>query len=203
MPIVKLLLQMGADVNAQGGQYNNALQAAASEGREAIVVLLLENGANVHAESIDDYDIGNALQAASGGGHEAVVRQLLKHGAEVNNPGNGVVRSHPYPLQIAAATGRLAVVQLLLEGAEVDVKDHSGDNALWAAADHGYEDVVKLLLEWGAIADWDEEHWEELEVGDRWIDDEVMRRIIKLIASYPQNKECGRRASYIGRCPSI
>ncbi|KFZ11552.1 hypothetical protein V502_07499 [Pseudogymnoascus sp. VKM F-4520 (FW-2644)] len=206
--IARLLIKNGADVNAnhalQGWAVQHALQAAASGGREAIVVLLLENGANVHAESIDDYDIGNALQAASGGGHEAVVRQLLKHGAEVNNPGNGVVRSHPYPLQIAAATGRLAVVRLLLEeGAEVDIKDHSGDNALWAAAGHGYEGVVKLLLEWGAIADWDEEHWEWLEVGDHWIDDETMRGIIKLIASYPQNKECGRRASYIGRCPSI
>lgn len=202
MPIVKLLLQMGADVNAQGGQHNNALQAAAAGGHEAIVALLLENGANVNAQSID-YGVNNALQAASGGGHDAIVRQLLKHGAEVNYPGSGLLRSHPYALQIAVATGRLAVVRLLLEeGAEVDVEDQSGNKALWAAANRGYEGVVKLLLEWGAIADWDEEHWELLEVGDRWVDDEVMRTIIKLIASYPQNEECGRRA-YIGRCPSI
>jgi ankyrin repeat protein len=40
--IVKLLLEKGADVNAQGGDYGNALQAASSEGHEAIVKLLLE-----------------------------------------------------------------------------------------------------------------------------------------------------------------
>jgi len=34
---------MKADVNAQGGEYGNALQAASCHGYEAIVKLLLEN----------------------------------------------------------------------------------------------------------------------------------------------------------------
>jgi ankyrin repeat protein len=47
---VKLLLENGAEVNAEGGEYGNALQAASFRGNEAIVKLLLENGAEVNAE---------------------------------------------------------------------------------------------------------------------------------------------------------
>ena len=42
---MKLLLENGADVNAEGGKYRNALQAALSEGHKEIVKLLLDKGA--------------------------------------------------------------------------------------------------------------------------------------------------------------
>ncbi|EOA81085.1 uncharacterized protein SETTUDRAFT_44889 [Exserohilum turcica Et28A] len=48
--MVKLLLDKGADVNAQGGEYGNALHAASVAGHEAIVKLLLNKGANVNVE---------------------------------------------------------------------------------------------------------------------------------------------------------
>ncbi|KDR83296.1 hypothetical protein GALMADRAFT_58158, partial [Galerina marginata CBS 339.88] len=41
-------LVLDADVDAQGGIYGNALQAASSGGHETIVRLLLENGADVN-----------------------------------------------------------------------------------------------------------------------------------------------------------
>jgi hypothetical protein len=45
--LVQLLLEGGAEVNAQGGHYGNALQAAAAKiGGEAAVQLLLEHGAH-------------------------------------------------------------------------------------------------------------------------------------------------------------
>ena len=43
--VVKLLIEEGADVNAQGGCYGNALQAASAGGHEAVVRLLLDRGA--------------------------------------------------------------------------------------------------------------------------------------------------------------
>ena len=86
---VKVLLDKGADVNAQGGKYGNALQAASSRGHEAVVKLLLDKGADVNAQG--GY-YGNALQAASSGGyktpssggHKAVVKLLLDKGAHSN-----------------------------------------------------------------------------------------------------------------------
>jgi ankyrin repeat protein len=75
--VVELLLKYGADVNAQGGQYSNALQAASLGGFNAVVELLLKYGADVNAQS---GQYGNALQAASSGRNEAVVELLLKNG---------------------------------------------------------------------------------------------------------------------------
>jgi Ankyrin repeats (3 copies) len=76
--LVQLLLEKGAEVNAQGGFLGNALQAASDRGHEATVRLLLEKGAEVNAQG---GEFGNALQAASDRGHEATVRLLLEKGA--------------------------------------------------------------------------------------------------------------------------
>jgi hypothetical protein len=45
---VKLLLGRGADVNAQGGEYCNALQVAASPGSQGVLKLLLDRSVNVN-----------------------------------------------------------------------------------------------------------------------------------------------------------
>ena len=47
---MKLLLENGAEANAEGGRYGNALQAALYMGNEATVKLLLANGAVANAE---------------------------------------------------------------------------------------------------------------------------------------------------------
>jgi ankyrin repeat protein len=49
---VQLLLEKGAEVNAQGGHYENALQAASAflRGHDKIVQLLLKNGVEVNAQ---------------------------------------------------------------------------------------------------------------------------------------------------------
>ena len=82
-----LLLEKGADVNAQGGEYGNALQAASHRGHEKVMQLLLENGADVNAE---DGEFGNALYEASYKGLEKVVKLLLENGADVNAQGEEV-----------------------------------------------------------------------------------------------------------------
>ncbi|CAG8397932.1 unnamed protein product [Penicillium salamii] len=46
--VVKLLLDEGADVNAQGGEYGNSLQAACSGGYAKIAHMLLERGVNIN-----------------------------------------------------------------------------------------------------------------------------------------------------------
>lgn len=53
-----MLLERGADVNAQGGHYDSALQAASASGRGKMVQVLLGAGADVNAQG---GRFGNAL----------------------------------------------------------------------------------------------------------------------------------------------
>ncbi|KAI0568064.1 Ank-4 multi-domain protein, partial [Pyrenophora tritici-repentis] len=48
--VVKTLIDQGAEVNAQGGEYGNALQAALAGGYEQVVKALLDAGAHQHQE---------------------------------------------------------------------------------------------------------------------------------------------------------
>jgi ankyrin repeat protein len=141
----KLLIDEGAEVNAQGGRYySTALQAASYSGHGAVVKLLIEQGAEVNAQG---GTYGNALQAASREGHEAVVKLLIKQGAEVNAQGG----LYGTALQAASAEGHEAVVKLLIEqGAEVNAQGGYFGNALQAASGEGNEAVVNLLIEQGA-----------------------------------------------------
>ena len=45
-----MLLNKEADVNAQGGKYGNALQAASNHGHDIVVQMLLNKGADVNAQ---------------------------------------------------------------------------------------------------------------------------------------------------------
>jgi len=53
--VVQQLLEKGAKINAQGGEYDNALQAASAEGHKEVVQQLLEKGAKISAQG-EDYD---------------------------------------------------------------------------------------------------------------------------------------------------
>ncbi|KAK4207229.1 ankyrin repeat-containing domain protein [Rhypophila decipiens] len=142
--MVQMLLDKGAEVNAQGGDYGNALQAASSGGHWKIVQMLLDKGAEVNAQG--GY-YGNALQAASSGGHGKIVQMLLDKGAEVNAQGG----YYDNALQAASSEGHEEVVQMLLDkGAEVNAQGGVYGNALQAASSEGHKKVVQMLLEKGA-----------------------------------------------------
>ncbi|KAJ7430231.1 ankyrin repeat-containing domain protein, partial [Mycena latifolia] len=158
--VAQFLIENGADVNAQGGRFGTALQAAshqghasvaqfliekgadaASDGHESVARLLIEMGADVNAQG---GKYGTALQAASHWGYEAVVR-LLINGAHLNQTARGTTA-----LWEASAKGHEDVVQLLIEGgSNLDLQGHYG-SALQAASVWGHESVVKLLIEHGA-----------------------------------------------------
>ena len=75
---------MGADINAQGGHFGTALQAAAFAGKESVVRLLLDMGADINAQG---GHFGSVLGAAAFGGNEEIVMLLLKKGADVRSTG--------------------------------------------------------------------------------------------------------------------
>ncbi|KAG9196777.1 hypothetical protein G6514_004687, partial [Epicoccum nigrum] len=142
--LVGLLLDKGAEVNAQGGRYGNALQAASQGGHKQVVKMLLDKGANVNAQG---GRYGNALQAASQGGHKQVVEMLLNKGAEVNAQG-GLFGNALYA---ASRGGHEQVVKILLnKGAEVNAQGRGYSNALYAASARGDKQMAKMLLDKGA-----------------------------------------------------
>ena len=143
--IVRLLLDHGANINAQGGKYGNALQAACYEGHEMIIRLLLDHGADVNAQG---GTYGNALQTAccSYDENETIVRLLLDRGAIVNDHDEG--RSSK-ALQEATDWDYRAIVQLLLDHGAVypengSLSEHStsssGDSESEPAAFSGVEE---------------------------------------------------------------
>ncbi|KAI9773654.1 MAG: hypothetical protein M1840_006928 [Geoglossum simile] len=142
--IVRLLLENGADINASGGFYGNALQAASRKGHSQIVQQLLENRANANALG---GHYGNALHAASYMGHGQIVKQLLKNGAKPNAPGG----RYGNALQAASYMCHGRIVQQLLEhGVDIDAPGGYYGSALHAASYMGHSQIVQQLLEGGA-----------------------------------------------------
>ena len=76
--IAQLLLEKGADVEAERDNGTTALMCAAHGGHEAVVEQLLTHGADVAAAMDDGF---TALICAARGGHEAMAQLLLQHGA--------------------------------------------------------------------------------------------------------------------------
>ncbi|CUS15239.1 unnamed protein product [Tuber aestivum] len=133
------------NVNAQGGEYGNALQAAATQGNESVMRFLLGCGAEVNAQG---GRYGSALQAAAFQGNEPVVKLLLECGADVNAQGG----SYDNALQAAASQGNESVVRLLLErGADVNAQGGEFGNALQAAEALRHGSIVQLLITHGAV----------------------------------------------------
>ena len=140
--IIQLLVEKGVDVNAQGGDYGNALQAASNRGHEGIVQLLVKKGAEVNAQ-VGGY--GNALQAASNRGHEGILQLLVKKGADVNAQGGWYGNA----LQVASNHGYEGILQLLIKkGADVNAQGGWYGNAMRAASEI---DVLSSISSFNAL----------------------------------------------------
>ena len=138
-----LLRSCGADPNATGSEYGNALTASAFDGTTSILQMLLQRGAKV------DTPEGYPLQAAALNGHAEIVTLLLDHGAHPNAFSTHIREGTA--LQAACTTGNTEVARILLtRGA--DPRYGAGDftNPLIAATSNGYGDTVELLLQYRA-----------------------------------------------------
>ncbi|KAG9499469.1 hypothetical protein J7337_007925 [Fusarium musae] len=119
--VVLALLRLGANPNAQGGEYGNALQKACFETdyESGVVDLLLEKGAEINQKG--GY-FGTALHAACAKQELELVNMLLSRGADVH------IHGGEYGSVLQAATSvwshskktTLIVKKLLNRGADVN-----------------------------------------------------------------------------------
>ncbi|KAF3209746.1 hypothetical protein TWF679_007284 [Orbilia oligospora] len=137
------------------------LQAAAGNGHEAIVQLLLGKGASFNLEADGDYNDKSPLWAAVNNGHEAVVQTLLNHldarrcdeallSAQADGRGKTQAESQSWPPQLlehAVKYGHPNVVRLLLGKVDGKILEWSRTALLPIAAKYGSVGVAKILIE--------------------------------------------------------
>jgi len=144
VPLVKALLDAGANVNVADEYGNTPLIWAAVAMKRTTARLLLDRGAKIMSRSIDG---ATALYCAATQGDPSLIQMLLARGAQVNVPGIG----GESPLAKAVSSRKIISVRLLLNsGAEVNARSADGGTPLSRAVVVGRADCVKLLLARGA-----------------------------------------------------
>ncbi len=139
VPVVKGLLNRGADVNSKGTWGMTPLMWAASKGHLEVVRLLLDRGANVNTEANNH---STALMWTAFAGHADIVQLLLQKGALID------ARSAYGRTALVSAVynGHFNVAKLLLlKGAQTHFKDKEGKTALDYAVEKGHKDIAAML----------------------------------------------------------
>ncbi|WXC62303.1 hypothetical protein SNK03_008158 [Fusarium graminearum] len=148
-PVVSLLLDAGADVNAIPTENYpmTALQYAINANYKELITILLNAGADIYAHAF--WKGGKTtLQAACYGGNLELVQSLVVQGVDIN--AQPALHYGATALQFAAMQGHLKIAIFLLEnGALINAPAAlvEGQTALQGAVEHGRLDMIYLLLE--------------------------------------------------------
>ena len=145
--VIKLLLDTDltdVSIDAQGGFYGTAIQAASFAGKETTVELLLSRNADIN---MTGGIFGNAIRAAILRRQTKVLQLLLKDD-RASGIDTVVVNSS---LQMAIATKQERFVAQLLDiGADVNAKDNLFGSPIQQASFGGQENLMALLIRRGA-----------------------------------------------------
>jgi len=150
-----VLLDAGAAINAQDVlhvsnkfQGESALMLAVRGGHAAVVMLLVQRGADINARDMKGM---SAFHSAAASGQEQLVECLLTAGADIN----AVDHCGKTPIYLAVEHGYSKVIKILAQhGANVGLRDLDGRSALhWAADNQQGEAMIQVLAACGADVD--------------------------------------------------
>ncbi|KAJ6563626.1 ankyrin repeat-containing domain protein, partial [Mycena vulgaris] len=144
--VVRILVENGASVDTNEGEYDSPLQAASVSGHDEIIGLLLTHGANINLQGTR---YGTALELAAFFGHKSSVRLLIDGGANVNAAG-GRYGTALYAAAGGAQGDEESIRLLLKHGAAVNGKGGHYGTALRASIYRGADGIARVLLEHGA-----------------------------------------------------
>ncbi|XP_035709866.1 kinase D-interacting substrate of 220 kDa B isoform X2 [Folsomia candida] len=123
---------------------STALMVATAKGKLNFVRALLEHGADINAEDVDNW---TPLLFAAREGFDEIVADLIDHGAGLDHKDIGGWT----PLMWACYKGRTKSAKLLIEkGADVNMYGSYSVTCLGWAAGRGHTEIVKDLLARGA-----------------------------------------------------
>ena len=140
---MRLLIDHGADVNAQDESYTTPLHLSSFLGIPEIAQLLIERGANLTSQ---DWMHRTPLHMASSWVSAKTVLLSIRRRADVNGQDDSIIISSHTILPVKTATVRL----LIDHGAEVNAKDQTKSTPLHLASSVGSIDTVRLLIDHGA-----------------------------------------------------
>ncbi len=147
---VRALIKGGAKTALLENDKYDAVTVAAVADDEATLRVLLANGASAKLTT-SRYD-GTALIAAAHLGHDGVVKQLIAAGAPLDHVNNlhwtalieSIVLGNGGPRHVETLRA------LVKAGANLQLKDRSGNTPLALARTRGYTDMVNILMQAGA-----------------------------------------------------
>ncbi|XP_060583640.1 ankyrin-3-like [Ruditapes philippinarum] len=134
----RVLLNHGAAVNVKGGKFQRTpLNIAADMGRNDLVQLLLNNGADVNKR---DHKNDYPCQSAAVLGHSKILKEIIE-----KDISSGACMSLYH---IAVVKDNQSILRVLKEvGVDPNMKDKYGRTALYLAAVYGKTALVQLLLD--------------------------------------------------------
>nr|XP_026493378.1 protein fem-1 homolog CG6966 isoform X2 [Vanessa tameamea] len=139
LPLVRLLVRAGANVNSTTRTHSTPLRAACFDGHFVIVKFLVENGADIEIANRHGH---TCLMIACYKGHIHIAKYLLSLNADVNRKS---VKGNT-ALHDCAESGSLHILKMLLgHGATMDV-DSYGMTPLLAASVTGHTHIVEHLI---------------------------------------------------------
>ncbi|RFU79266.1 pfs, nacht and ankyrin domain [Trichoderma arundinaceum] len=145
----RLLIEEGADINTRNNKGQTALlfiteQRQITRKRRAIAQLLIEKGAET---SIRDLYGSTVLLYAIENSHFDIISLLIETGAYVDYKDESGQTLLFIMQRFVEPEGKLIFQRLIDKGADVNVKNNSGNTALCEAVVHKREDMIKLLIE--------------------------------------------------------
>ncbi|RYG51006.1 hypothetical protein EON66_11245, partial [archaeon] len=167
---VRVLLDLGAKINATNSIHSTPLHEAVSKGHAEIVRVLLDAGARTDIVNTAGHD---AMHRAIAMNQAALAHTILQrkrvtrftpaHEAALGQGGRGssivLTRASAEavdggsftPLHVAAAVGNISIVnELLRAGANMEATTTVTQTPLYLACSNGHEACVRLLLDEGA-----------------------------------------------------
>ncbi|KAH7253183.1 hypothetical protein B0J15DRAFT_560286 [Fusarium solani] len=148
---MRALISARCDINAATPKGWTLLLSFVERGQEAVVRLLLDNGADISPRATQgNISLREPLAIAAEQGNQTMVRLLLDYGADPNaevQGGQEIRKERTVPLVNAAKNGHIEIVEMLLgtEGIRINEMVEGRKTAYYWAMVRGHRAVARLL----------------------------------------------------------